>query len=257
MRFQTDDIVLYSFSAEQHRAKMYREDIVHEMCNNEEYGSVNFKPTLHSRIMQVKIYQELCHEIFFVIHTQMLDYIPSIMRTMHTRLDQLHDLIMRWRCMTEEIRTSRFMELRIELTVQTHKVIDGRRLCSEQNLFVIEGIERVLGGTFGTSHKSIADFMETYEEFVKGFTTRVHGKNERTPSVKVRSALTFARSTIGWSGKFIENQLKDARAWKNVAAWEETRRVESLEELQYIYDGVQLDGPDERPLLQDFFYHAE
>ena len=32
----------------------------------------------------------------------------------------------------------------------------------------------------------------------------------------------------------------------------ETRRVESLEELQYTYDGVQLDGPDERPLIQDF-----
>ena len=49
----------------------------------------------------------------------------------------------------------------------------------------------------------------------------------------------------------------DARAWANAAAEEEARMVESVEELQYTYDGVQLDGPDERPLIQDSLYHAE
>ena len=116
VRFQTYDIVLYTFSAEQCRANMYREDIVHEMCNNEEYGSVDFKPTLDSHIMRLKIYQKLCHEILSVIQRQMLDHIPSTMRTIHTRLDQLHDLIMRWRYMTKEMRTSHFTEMRIELT---------------------------------------------------------------------------------------------------------------------------------------------
>ena len=46
---------------------MYNEGIVHKMCNNEEYGSVDFKPTFDSRIMRVKIYQKLCHEIFTMI----------------------------------------------------------------------------------------------------------------------------------------------------------------------------------------------
>ena len=46
---------------------MYREGIVHDMCNNEEYRSVDFKPILDSRIMRVKIYQKLCNEIFSVI----------------------------------------------------------------------------------------------------------------------------------------------------------------------------------------------
>ena len=73
------------------------------MCNNKEYGSVDFKPTLDSHIMRLKIYQELCHEIPSVILRQMLDHIPSTMRVMHTRMDQLHDLIMRWRYMTEEM----------------------------------------------------------------------------------------------------------------------------------------------------------
>ena len=112
-------------------------------------------------------------------------------------------------------------------------------------------------GTFGTSYKSIADFMELCKKFVRGFVARVHRKMERTPYVEVRSAFTFARSAIGWSGKVMENQLSDARAWANAALEEEVRRVESLEELQYTYDGVQLDGPDERPLIQGFFDHAE
>lgn len=36
-------------------------------------------------------------------------------------------------------------------------------------------------------------------------------KNELIPSVEIRSAIIFARSAIGWSGKFMKDQLRDAR----------------------------------------------
>lgn len=62
-----------------------------------------------------------------------------------------------------------------------------------------------MGGIFGTSHESIANFMESCEEFVREYVACVHGINERTSYVEVCSALTFARSAIGWSGKFMED----------------------------------------------------
>ena len=64
---------------------------------------------------------------------------------------------------------------KVYLTVQSEKVIDGRRLCNKQDFFRIKSIERALGGTFGTIHESIADFMESCEEFVREFVARVHG----------------------------------------------------------------------------------
>lgn len=61
--------------------------------------------------------------------------------------------------MTDEMRTSRFTGIRIELTVLTEKVVEGRQICSEQDFFRIEDIERALGGAFATSHEAIGDSL--------------------------------------------------------------------------------------------------
>ena len=89
---------------------------------------------------------------------------------------------------------------------------------------------------------------------MRGLAACVHGRNECIPSVEIRNALTFARSAIGWSGKFMEGQMRDALAWAAAATVEEERRVEDL---GYTYDGVELDSPDVRPLIQNFIDHAE
>lgn len=179
VRFHTDDLVLYSFSDDQRRARKFREGVVHLMCNSLDHGSLNFRPVVNSRIMRVKVYQELCHEILSVIQKQMLDHIASTMRSMQTRLRQLQNLMERWNDMSDEMRASRFTGMRIELTVQGKKVIDGRRLCSEHDLFRLEGIERALGGAFATTHEAIVDFLALCDEFVTGLAGCVHGRNER------------------------------------------------------------------------------
>lgn len=90
--------------------------------------------------------------------------------------------------------------MKIELTILTKKVTDGRRICSEQDFFRVAGIEKTLDGVFETSYKAIGDFIEVCEEFVRGFAECYYGRNERTPSVEIRNAFTLARNTIGWSG---------------------------------------------------------
>jgi hypothetical protein len=85
VHFETDDIVLYNFSDEQRRTKRFREGTVHLTYNDEEHGSLDFMPLVDGCIMRIKTYQELCHEILSVIQKQMLDQMPTSMRTMYTR----------------------------------------------------------------------------------------------------------------------------------------------------------------------------
>ena len=67
VRFQTNDLILYSFGDIQCRAKKYREGIVHLLCNREKYESLDFKLVVDQRIMRVKINLNLYHEVFSVI----------------------------------------------------------------------------------------------------------------------------------------------------------------------------------------------
>ena len=232
---------------------------MHEMCNEVGYGSVDFRHILDPRIARVKIYQGLCHEILSVIQKQMLDQMPGTRRTMRTRLRQLQDLMDRWRDMTEDMRSSRLSGIRVEITVQTEMVIDGRRLCSEQDLFQIPGIERALGGPFDTRALSILQFMDFGQGHISAFAAMVYGRQEQHPSVDVQSALTFARQAIGWSGKFMEAQLRAARDWAIDAADAEVQRLERMDEsgVGYTYDGAELDALEDRPLIQDFLQHAQ
>lgn len=95
-RLPTDGILLLRFSDDQERIHRYTDGTVHEMCNEEGYGSVDFRVVLDQRIVRVKVYQELCHEILSVIQKQMLDQMPGSMGTMRRRLTQLQDLLDRW-----------------------------------------------------------------------------------------------------------------------------------------------------------------
>jgi hypothetical protein len=119
---------------------------MHEMCNEAGYGSLDFRPILDRHIVKVKVYQVLCHEILSMIQKQMLDDMPATMRTMRTRLRQLQDLMEHWGAMTEDVLSSRISGIKVEVTLHTEMVINGRRLCSELDLFQIGGLKRALGG---------------------------------------------------------------------------------------------------------------
>lgn len=68
-----------------------------------------------------------------------------------------------------------------------------------------------MGGAFKTNHEETSKFLEMSEDFVRGFAACCYMRNERTPAVNIRSALTFVQNAIGWSGKCMEDQLRHAR----------------------------------------------
>jgi hypothetical protein len=190
------------------------------MCNVQDYGSLDFRPIIDPHIIKVKVYQVLCHEILSVIQWQMLDDMPTTMRTMRTRLSQLQDLMERWRAMTEDVLSSRISGIRVEVTVHIEMVIDGRRLCSELDLFRIEGLESALGRPFGTISCALDRFLYWCRFHILAFAT-----NDYAPSIQVRSAYTFARQAIGWSDKFMGCQLQEARDWSEVAVEASTQQM--------------------------------
>jgi hypothetical protein len=244
VQFPTGGLELYKFTEVQHEARRFREGTVHEMCNVEGYGSLDFRPIIDPHIVKVKVYQVLCHEILSVIQRQMLDDMPATMRTMRTRLNQLQDLMERWGAMSEDVLSTRISGIRVEVTVHTEMVIDERRLCSELDLFRIGGLESALGGPFGILSGALDRFLYRCRFYISAFAAEVHGRNAYAPSTRIRTAYTFARQAIGWSGKFMGRQLKQARDWSEVAAEASTREMAKKGPLEFGYDGWELDAPE-------------
>jgi hypothetical protein len=163
----------------------------------------------------------------------------------------------RWGAMTKDVLNSRISGIRVEVTVHIEMVIDGCRLCSELDLFRIGGLESTLGGPFGTISCALDMFLYWCRFHISAFAAKVHGKNDYAPSIRVRSAYTFARQAIGWSDKFMGRQLQEARDWSEVAAEVLTQQMVENGLSEFEYDGWELDSPQVRPLIQDFLEHAQ
>jgi hypothetical protein len=187
----------------------------------------------------------------------MLDDMPVIMCTMRTRLRQLQDLMECWGGLTDDMLSSRISGIRVQVTVHTEMVIDGRRLCSELDLFRIIGLESALGGPFGTISCALDRFLYWCRFYISAFAAKVHGRDEYVPFVRIRDAYIFARQAIGWSGKFMARELQEARDWSEVVAEALAQQLVQRESSEFVYDDWELDSPQDRPVIHDFLEHAQ
>ena len=156
--------------------------------------------------------------------------------------------------MTPEMRRTRLGGIRIEVIVQTEMVIDGRRLSSKYDLFRLSGIERALGGAFSTSSMLMDTLLDHCTVLVQALALVVFGRNEHYPSVQIQSTLTFARQGSGWRGKHMQGHLQQAWAWAELAVVAQEKEDKDVE---FTYEGVELDHPEMSPLIQDFIDHAD
>lgn len=143
--------------------------------------------------------------------------------------------------------------IRVEITIVVDKVVDGRQLCSELNFFQIEGLEAYFGGSFDMHVLSIDEFLQNCREKVNTLDEAIRGRNQYAPTIRIKSALTFARNAIGWSGKFMRRQLQQARDWEKA----EQREQDEHEATEFQYDGWEQDRPQDRPLILDFLNNAK
>jgi len=168
--------------------------------------------------MKIKIYREVIHTIMSVIYKQNLDDVPKTTLMMRTRVNQLRSLLAIWQAMTPNELTETLLDIRLELTVKTEKIIDGRHLCSKLDALTLSSIQRALKGAFRVYSTPLNTFIEDFKLKFTLLLQLVHGSNEYAPTICMRNALTYARQATGWSGKNMEDQLREAQAWTNAAA---------------------------------------
>lgn len=123
-------------------------------------------------------------------------------------------------------RSGRLGGIRVEISVQTERVRDGQHLCDYLDLFRFGGVEVALGGGFLTCIIPIEEFMDMCYLEVSNFTAVLHGTNERVPNIRLQSTLTIARQSIRWSGKFMRQQLRMARACRDAERRQIVTRME-------------------------------
>lgn len=80
----------------------------------------------------------------------------------------------------------------------------GRRICSELDLFQLEGIERALGGEFDRTRFTTQSFVASFQRAFNNLAQETQGSNENAPTIGLRSALTYARQALGRSGRNME-----------------------------------------------------
>jgi hypothetical protein len=85
-------------------------------------------PRIDVCISRIKIYQKLYHEIKSVMQRQMLEDISTIIWTMRTRTSQFKALILGYDSLSEVECSSRLYDIRMEINIQTRRVMDGRYL---------------------------------------------------------------------------------------------------------------------------------
>lgn len=230
----------------------FRQNVVYPMFMQRGSGSISFKPTFNSAFEEVKIYPELVHEVLSVLKRQTLDDMPKTVRTMQIRLNQLQKLLRHWEDMTPADRTARFLGSRVEATVRTHTVAEGRALCIREKVLRIRGIEERLRGPFDVIGTSIDTVLTNFRRQLNIFERRVHGSYTSQSTVRMRSALTKTRQSIGWSGKHMKEQLREHRSFQS--ALQRQRIVRQAP--NYQYDGWQQDDAQDRPLIVDFLANA-
>lgn len=118
--------------------------------------------------------------------------------------------------MSNDMRMARLLGTTLEVTVHTKRVNDGRRICSGLDLLTIKGIERALGGNFKVKQATMDIFLRGCRLRFQALAQEVHGANSYAPSIRIQSALAFARQAIGWSGKYMRRQLREAHDWQSL-----------------------------------------
>jgi hypothetical protein len=83
-----------------------------------------------------------------------------------------------WGGLTDDMLNSCILGIKVEVIVHTKMVIDGRRLCSELDLFQIGGLESALGGPFSTISCALDKFLYWCRFYISTFAVEVHGRNE-------------------------------------------------------------------------------
>lgn len=113
----------------------------------------------------------------------------------------------------------------------------------------MQGVENMLEEIFDRILIRVPDLIQAFKDSLEKLEAAMQGlANVVVPPIRVRAALTLARHTIGWSGKNIERQLREAKAWEDRKIRIRIRR----QDVDHVYDGCKLDDAEMRAKVAEF-----
>lgn len=223
------------------------------MFNLEGFGAINFTIPNYEGFENMKIYQELTHAVILGITKHSLDDMPQTIWTLCTQVEQLNKLLRDWDWYEENEVEEHLLGTRIEITIGGVKMVqEAHQRCLNRDLLTIQGIQRLLGGSFEIRSIPIQDVLTNPWSKVWAFKRQVQGANESKPSIRMRTTLTEARQALGWSGKNMPDHLIEAKNWIRAANADQGKRKLP----QFQYNGWVQDMEHLRPIIQDFIDNA-
>ena len=105
---------------------------------------------------------------------------------------------------------------RLEVTVQdVDTVLATRRICSELDILCVHGLERLLERMFDRYLILATYLIQDFKIWLENLRVAMRGiANAVVAPIRVRATLTLARHAIGWCGKNLDRQLREAKAWE-------------------------------------------
>ncbi|KAG0563044.1 hypothetical protein KC19_8G000200 [Ceratodon purpureus] len=255
-RLPATEVNIFTFSKPQRVRHLYRRGSVHEMFNREGWGSLEFNVLGHPNVGTIKIYQELTHEVLSQIPKTCLDDEPRTVRTMRTRWRQMEKLLRTWHGYGDDELKEHLLGTRIEVSVKNvHKVEEAYRLCAVLDLLTIGGIEDLLGATFDVESIPVTEIVTDLSDKLDAMAVEICGANDNPSTIRMRTALTEARQSMGWSGKNMPRYLMEAREWRESQGLRGQGQAEGEAE-RFNYDGWEGDDYTLRPIIQDILENA-
>jgi len=104
---------------------------------------------------------------------------------MNIRLSQLQKLLRYWESLTLVDQTSRFLGTRVEATVRTYSVGEGRELSITEKMLRVRDIEERLHGPFEVQGISIQTICTNFKHQLNIFEATSHGQNARISTIRM------------------------------------------------------------------------
>lgn len=159
----TRTVHIFGFSESQfHSHQRFRKAEVYKMFNTSKLGFLEFYIHGCEKIINIKIYQELNHKVIVTISKNNLDDIPKTMQIIWTRVEQVANLLHAWKQYDGNDLEECVLGTRIEITIlDVHTIVEAYCICLTLDVLHLEGIKKMLGGTFLVRHISINEVLRS------------------------------------------------------------------------------------------------
>ena len=209
------NIILFAWSDNQLESGKFCNRKLHEIFDRDDpAGAVQF--TVRGvRNVKVKMYQEHVHAMKSMLKIHTLEDMPKTVGTCRNRLRDAETLKNKFE--DPEAFRNQFVGTRVEVTITSCNTLRGaRERACKLDFLRVKGFERPeFGGPFMKEQITRSEWVDNLTYAINEMASLLNGRNERRVSLKMKHALTYLRTMMGWCGKHGRQRLADMRYYND------------------------------------------